>query len=115
MERIKHNSSVEPDYTYNLEMMQMLDEMLKMNKHVAMDVHPNTNVLLDNKGRLHIIDFNLMPAWTRPYIDRYEQRCVLLHSFQNIYGGQNLLEWIIPPSPKLRGTETSNTKEIVEI
>ena len=116
MERIKHNSTVKPDYAYNMEKMEMLDEMLNMNNHIAMDVHPNTNVLLDDDGRLHIVDFNLMPSWTRPYIDRYEERCVQLHPFKNIYGGQNVFQWIIPPSLDLhlRGTENPKVKATLE-
>jgi hypothetical protein len=99
VERIKHNKTVKPDYAYNLEQMQLFDQMLEKHNQIVMDVHPDTNVFLDEKGRVKLIDFNLLPWWTWPYIEKYEKHCVLLHPFRNIYGSRKMFKWITPPSP----------------
>jgi hypothetical protein len=115
MERVKFakdQSRITPDYKFNMEKLRALDEMLEANGHLALDVLPDTNVLLDDTGKIHIVDFNLVPSWTRSFVDNFDTLSLKLSPFTNIYGSQELFKWLVPRSQGSRSSSDIGTTRI---
>lgn len=97
----EESDDVTPDYKYNMEQLLIFDEMLRENGHIACDLAPR-NVPRDDSGKIHMVDFMLIPTWMRGLIEsrwgqlkRHSRRREGWPLFSNMYGTLSVMDRIV--------------------
>lgn len=73
----------------NRKLFLELDQQLSVNGHIMIDLHPYSNVFIEN-STIVIVDFNILPDFMRHFIS-YDKK---IDGFQNLFGSNELLEWL---------------------